>query len=469
VDNQTVTNDFGYNLRSEVIEALMGTNTYGYAYDPIGNRQTATNNAEVLSYIANELNQYTNITDGVTLEPVFDDDGNMVSYGDWTFTWNGENRIIAASNAAHVVTYAYDHVGRLFAKTTFEASDLGTPISDLRHIWDGFNIVRSATMSNDVVIVAEYYVWGLDLSGSLQGAGGVGGLLAVTVAGGDDPGHYVAAYDANGNITEYVDATGAIVAHREYGPFGETTALSGLMQNAFTHWWSTKPWDPITGFSEYAFRMYSPELGRWPSRDPIGDVAQRPNLPLKRSEVLKLMSMIDPEEENLEIRQKDLLLLGPLPEEQNLYMAMGNDPVTQVDPLGLECGVVVNRTKATMMSSFISINAGHEWIVYSGNSVGFWPNRNWSVIRPDPAEQAGVRVCWQWETKQLKHGKLKWGSAAGTECKCATCDQITDCLNNAPNPGWRRWSAFNNCRRFTGWALDGCCLKKGKRTTFSCP
>ena len=57
VDNQSVTNDFGYNLRSEVIEALMGTNTYGYAYDPIGNRLAATNNAEVLSYIANELNQ----------------------------------------------------------------------------------------------------------------------------------------------------------------------------------------------------------------------------------------------------------------------------------------------------------------------------------------------------------------------------------------------------------------------------
>jgi RHS repeat-associated protein len=76
-------------------------------------------------------------------------------------------------------------------------------------------------------------------------------------------------FDANGNVTDYVDATGAIVAHREYGPFGKTTALSGPMQNAFTHWWSTKPWDPITGFSEYEYRMYSPELGRWLSRDPI--------------------------------------------------------------------------------------------------------------------------------------------------------------------------------------------------------
>jgi RHS repeat-associated protein len=43
------------------------------------------------------------------------------------------------------------------------------------------------------------------------------------------------------------------------------------MQNAFTHWWSTKPWDPVTGLSEYQFRMYSPELGRWVNRDPIGE------------------------------------------------------------------------------------------------------------------------------------------------------------------------------------------------------
>jgi hypothetical protein len=52
----TTTNNFGYNVRSEVVEAFMGTNTYGYAYDPIGNRRAATNNAEILTYLSNELN-----------------------------------------------------------------------------------------------------------------------------------------------------------------------------------------------------------------------------------------------------------------------------------------------------------------------------------------------------------------------------------------------------------------------------
>ncbi|MDZ4185134.1 MAG: RHS repeat-associated core domain-containing protein, partial [Desulfuromonadales bacterium] len=268
VDNGAVTNDFGYNIRSEVISAMMNTNQFGYAFDPIGNREWTRMNANTNTYAANELNQYTNIANGVTLEPAYDDDGNMVSYGDWTFTWNGENRIIAASNAAHVVTYAYDYVGRMFAKTTFETSDLETPISDLRHIWDGFNVIAEIFVLPSSV-QTNWNVWGLDLSQTLQGAGGVGGLLSVTISTNSTTSTFSTAFDANGNITEYIDATGAIIAHREYSPFGETTALSGPMQDTFTHWWSTKPWDPITGFSEYEFRMYSPELGRWVNRDPI--------------------------------------------------------------------------------------------------------------------------------------------------------------------------------------------------------
>lgn len=42
VDNSAVTNDFGYNLRSEVTSAAMGTNSYAYDFDPIGNRRSAS-------------------------------------------------------------------------------------------------------------------------------------------------------------------------------------------------------------------------------------------------------------------------------------------------------------------------------------------------------------------------------------------------------------------------------------------
>jgi len=190
------TNQFGYNPRSELTSAAMGTNQFGYAYDPIGNRTSATNNAEALIYAANELNQYTNIMDGMTLTPLYDYDGNMTAYGDWTFTWSGENRLIQASNAVHLVSYAYDYQGRMFAKVV-DGQTNGLA-------WDDFTIIAEVRSG-----VTNWNVWGLDISGRLQGAGGVGGLLIVNRNGTS----YYPCYDANGNITDYVATNGAVAAH----------------------------------------------------------------------------------------------------------------------------------------------------------------------------------------------------------------------------------------------------------------
>ncbi len=52
------------------------------------------------------------------------------------------------------------------------------------------------------------YFWGLDLSGTLQGAGGVGGLVAVSIGGQ----YYFPCYDNMGNIVAYVDEAGTTVA-----------------------------------------------------------------------------------------------------------------------------------------------------------------------------------------------------------------------------------------------------------------
>jgi YD repeat-containing protein len=146
VDNNTVTNDFGYNVRSKVIGAVMGTNSYSYAFDPIVNRLTATNNARVLTYQTNSLNQYTNILEGAAPSaPFFDLDGNMTAMGDgWRYVWNGENRLIITSNDAPVVTYAYDHQGRMVWK---QVTTNAVVLSTRTLLWDGYNIIRVLTHS----------------------------------------------------------------------------------------------------------------------------------------------------------------------------------------------------------------------------------------------------------------------------------------------------------------------------------
>ena len=101
----------------------------------------------------------------------------------------------------------------------------------------------------------------------MQGAGGVGGLLAVK----QGTASYYPSFDGNGNISEYLDSTGAVQAHYEYDAFGNTIASSGAKAADFTHRFSTKPLDEETGLYYYGFRYYDPVTGRWPSRDPIGE------------------------------------------------------------------------------------------------------------------------------------------------------------------------------------------------------
>ena len=114
----------------------------------------------------------------------------------------------------------------------------------------------------------------LNLDGTMQGAGGVGGLLAVV----REDGAYIPTYDANGNISEYLSASdGSVAAHYDYSPFGEQLVASGPLAASFTHRFSTKPYCQTTGFCEYQMRKYNPNLERWMSRDPIEEQAKNEN------------------------------------------------------------------------------------------------------------------------------------------------------------------------------------------------
>jgi RHS repeat-associated protein len=260
VDSGLTTNLFGYNMKSELADAIMGTNIYAYLYDPIGNCQLASVNEVTNLYQANELNQYTNINEGAVV-PVYDADGNMTSYGSWQFTWDAENRLISvSSNGVPVVQNQYDYMSRRVMKAT--ATQTNT------FLYDGWNLIRenigAATTSS------RSYVWGLDLSGTLQGAGGVGGLLCWIEGRDGSPSRpFFPSYDANGNITDLVDTNGTVVAHYEYDPYGNTIAKSGDQADTNPFRFSSKYRDGETGFYYYGYRFYSPSLGRWLNRDPI--------------------------------------------------------------------------------------------------------------------------------------------------------------------------------------------------------
>jgi RHS repeat-associated protein len=68
-----------------------------------------------------------------------------------------------------------------------------------------------------------------------------------------------------------VDTNGTVVAHREFDAFGSTIVATGNMVHTLHFWFSTKYLDDETGLYYYGYRYYSPGLGRWLNRDPIGE------------------------------------------------------------------------------------------------------------------------------------------------------------------------------------------------------
>ena len=142
------------------------------------------------------------------------------------------------------------------------------------------------------------------------------------------------AYDANGNITEYVGMDGTILSHCDYSAFGRELIKTG--SDDFTHRFSTKPYCRNTGMLEYQLRKYRPWCGRWINRDAI---------------------------------EED----GGL----NLYGFSANNPILYYDILGLTCTIgtfnilefAISATPQSVKANLSSLERNAEELLSALNSV----------------------------------------------------------------------------------------------------
>jgi RHS repeat-associated protein len=206
----------------------------------------------------------------------YDADGNLTNDGRWAYLWDGENRLVrqfgpttGPSGSVKALTYGYDWQGRRISKTVSNYSGGSwSKVLDEKYLYDAWNQLASLNASNSAVVRA--FLWGSDLSGTMQGAGGVGGLLAVNAKGASVT---FPAFDGNGNVMALVNAAGGdALANYEYGPFGEMVRCSGSAAKTNPFRFSTKFQDDETDLLYYGHRYRPASPGGWLSRDPIGEL-----------------------------------------------------------------------------------------------------------------------------------------------------------------------------------------------------
>jgi RHS repeat-associated protein len=198
----------------------------------------------------------------------YDANGNLTNDGTRWFYYDAENQLTNVTVSGQwQVLFGYDGLNRRRYESNFTwQSGNWTLTNAVRFIYDGMQILQERDTGNNPMVT---YTRGPDLSMTLAGAGGIGGLLARTDANGSTCYHA----DAAGNITALTDANQNIVARYEYDAFGRLIGFWGTMGPVNRMRFSSKRHVTQADLYDFGYRWYPPNLQRWLTRDPLGIIA----------------------------------------------------------------------------------------------------------------------------------------------------------------------------------------------------
>jgi RHS repeat-associated protein len=237
-----------------------------YGYNLTDGQNSFTNVATNYYGTASITNIVTaNLPASLTLQ--YDANGNLTNDGSRSLSYDAENQLTNVNVAGQWRSdFFYDGLGRRRIERDYAWQSAAWALTnEVRYVYDGMVVLQELD-SNNVAQVA--YTRGLDFSGSIQGGGGIGGLLARTDANGSIFYHA----DGSGNVTALMDSGGNIAARYLYDPFGRLLGKWGALADANAIQFSSMPRNANSSLSLYAFRAYDPNLQRWLNRDPIGEL-----------------------------------------------------------------------------------------------------------------------------------------------------------------------------------------------------
>jgi len=227
----------------------------------------------------------------VTVEAIDENGNTTTNQYSVTVTGSGSKTLVYDANgnltSDGTRTFEWDPLNRLTAVTS------GTHRSEFSYNGQSQR-VKIVEKDDGSVTSTKQFVW---CSGDAQPSEERDGSNAVTkrfYAQGEQIGNasYYYTKDHLGSIRELTDNSGAVQTRYDYDPYGRRTKLTGNVDAdfGFTGHYYHQP----SGLHLAQYRAYDADLGRWISRDPI--------------------------------RERGGL---------NLYGYMLNDPLTNIDPLGL--------------------------------------------------------------------------------------------------------------------------------------
>ena len=271
--SESRTNVYGYNERGELIfaaksgtpTALSAMTEHAYEYDDVGNRLTSLDLGTNSTYTANNLNQYTSISNfaspafAAEFIPQFDDDGNQTliqtATGIWSVTYNGENRPIFWTSGTSSIVMSFDRMGR---RVQYLETCGTTTKSSYTFTYNNYLLIARNHRAYGGELVTDCFLWDVTEPVATRP------LVFYRTAA---PLYY--SHDGNKNVTELITPTQVISAHYEYTPFGVVVMMFGESVAASPLRFSCEYMDDTLSLLYYNFRNFDMLHARWVNRDPL--------------------------------------------------------------------------------------------------------------------------------------------------------------------------------------------------------
>jgi RHS repeat-associated protein len=229
-----------YRLTNETINGA----SVNYTLDPVGNRQSQTSSIPGIP----TAGPFTYDADDRLSTETYDNNGNTLTTGNRTFTYDFENRLKTMNGTA--VALVYDGDGNRVGKT---ANGVTTQylVDDLNPT--GYAQVVEELVSGAVTRTYTYGLRGIDESQLASGAW--------------TPSFY--SYDGDnggGNIRILTDAAGTVTDTYDYDAWGNAVNTTGSTPNTYRY--RGEQYDPDLSLYYLRARYFNPLSGRFLTKDP---------------------------------------------------------------------------------------------------------------------------------------------------------------------------------------------------------